>query len=63
MPQIIGVAMPDVPVAWKESVHAPPSVSTVVAGPSIVNDSKSRRTEQTSEEHLLIVYVKAVCEE
>ena len=60
MPQITGVVIPDVPDATNESVHAPPLVSIVSAGPSIVNDSKSRRTEQTSAEHLLIVYVKAV---
>ena len=35
--------------AWKESTHAPPSVSIVSAGPKILNVSKSNLSEQTPE--------------
>ena len=58
LPQITGEERPEVPDATKESVQAPPLVSAVSAGPTVVNVSKSRRTAQTSAEHLLIVYVK-----
>ena len=60
MPQITGDAWPVVPVTWKESWQIPPLSSAVLVGPCVVNDSKSRRTEHTSEEHLFIVYVRAV---
>ena len=60
MPQITGDAWPVVPVTWNESWHTPPLSSAVLVGPCVVNDSKSRRTEHTSEEHLFIVYVRAV---
>ena len=58
LPQITGEERPEVPDATKEFVQAPPLVSAVSAGPTVVNVSKSRRTAQTSAEHLLIVYVK-----
>ena len=58
LPQITGVLRPEVPDTTKESVHTPPVGSSVSAGPAVVKVSKSRRTAQTSDEHLLIVYVK-----
>ncbi len=43
-----GVERPDVPDTTKESVHAPPVDSSVKDGPTVVNDSKSKRTWHTS---------------
>ena len=60
MPQITGDVWPELPVAVNESTQTPPRSSAVLVGPCVVNDSKSRRTEHTSEEHLFIVYVRAV---
>ena len=60
LPQITGVLRPEVPETTKESVHAPPLVSAVLEGPTVVKVSKSRRTAQTVDAHLLIVYVRLV---
>ena len=50
-----GELNPDVPVTTNESVQAPPLTSVVAVGPAVVKVSKSKRTEQTSQEHLFIV--------
>ena len=55
IPQITGEVIPEVPEAIKLSVQVPPVASVVTAGPLITNVSKSKRTEQTSLEHLFIV--------
>lgn len=52
---MVGVVIPEVPVATKESVHVPPLTSALEEGPAMVMVSKSSRMAQTSSEHFSTV--------
>ena len=55
LPQMTGLLSPEVPETTKESTQRPPVASSVPDGPTVVKDSKSKRTEQTRSAHFFTV--------